>query len=128
MANEIITSSGPAGQAFTTLARVVGNAGTAITQATISTIVCKVFLESGSTPDTAVVTPTVTVSSAVFDTLQTDSRWTKDGTGYNFRFTVPGTSLTVDGGRYRVEYLFTPTSGDAFTVIHIHTMTTWRSA
>lgn len=125
---EIITSSGPAGVAFTTLARVVGNAAAAITQASLSSISYKIFNESSDTPDTAVETGTLTVSSVVFDTLQTDARWTKDTTGYNFRNVVAGTNITGDGRRYLVEYLFTPTSGAAFVVQHRHTTTTWRSA
>lgn len=123
-----ITSSGPAGQAFTSLAHVVGNAGTDITQASLTSITCKVFDESSATPDTAVSSPTITISSAVFDTLQTDARWSVDDDGYNFRNTIAGSVVAGDARRFRIEYLFTPTSGDAFTLIHFHQTTLWRSS
>lgn len=101
----------------TCMARVVGVAGTAITQATVSAIGCKVFDLTGDTPDTAVATPTVVVASSVFDTLQTDARWTKDATGYNFRYTLAASVFTTGGHRYLVEFKFTPSSGEVFWVV-----------
>lgn len=99
------------------LARVVGNAGTAITQASLTAITAKVFDLDSTTPDTAVATPTVTISSAVFDTLQTDDRWDADDTGYNFKFEVAASAFSTGGRRYRIEFLFDPTSGENFWVV-----------
>ena len=101
----------------TCLARMVGNAGTSVTQASLTSITCKVFDLSSATPTTSIATPTVTISSAVYDTLQTDSRWTVDSTGYNFLFTVAASILTTGDHRYRVEFKFTPTSGEVFFTV-----------
>ena len=98
----------------TYLARVLGNAGTAITQASLSSISCGVYDEDGATPGTAIITPTVTIASAVYDTLQTDSIWTKDTTGYNFKFSIPATGFPIADHRHRIEFKFTPASGAVF--------------
>lgn len=98
----------------TCMARVYGNAATAITQATISSITCAVYdLTTGS----SVVTPSVVVATSVFDTLQTDARWTADATGYNFRYDLPATAFPTGDRRYRIEFVFTPTSGAVFVVL-----------
>ena len=102
----------------TCLARVLGNAGTAITQASLTSIGCKVFDLNSTTPETAVSTPTVTIASAVFDTLQTDARWTVDSTGYNFLFVIAASVLTTGDHRYRVEFKFTPASGEVFWLVY----------
>lgn len=94
------------------MARVYGNAGTAITQASLSTIVLHVYNKADiGTPIASSVS--VTIASTVFDTLQTDARWTEDSTGYNFRYDCPVTYLPSPG-RYIYEFVFTPSSGAAF--------------
>lgn len=99
------------------MARLIGAGGSYVTQSQISSIQVKVFDLAGD-----LVTPTYTdaaisVASSIFDTLQTtDLRWTKDTTGYNFRHTVPASALPTDS-HYRIEYKFTPASGDAFFVL-----------
>lgn len=102
---------------LTIMARVRGLAGAYITQASLSSIACKVYdLQSGS----LVTSPTVTVASAVFDTLQDgddDPRWTLDSTGFNFRHTVPAAGFPDGNKKYRVEYSFVPASGDAFPLV-----------
>lgn len=52
----------------------------------------------------------VTVSSAVFDSLQTDSAWTADALGYNFAHTIPASAFP-GLGEYSAVYIFTPASG-----------------
>ena len=101
----------------TLMARVVNNSAASITQATITGITRKVFDLDSATPDTAVNTATLTVASVVFDTLQADSRWTADSTGYNFRDAPAASIFSTGGHRYRVEYLFDPTSGEDFFVV-----------
>lgn len=96
------------GAGATLMARVLGNAGTPITQATISSISRKTF----ALPDTTATTTTPSVSSLVFDALQTDARWTEDEVGYNFRDTVAASVLANGNTQYRVEYTLTPTSGE----------------
>ena len=106
----------------TCLARVVGHSGAAITQASLSTITCAVYDLDSATPDTAVVAPTVTISTSVFDTLQgaagADARWTTDQTGYNFLFALPATSFPTGKHKYAVEFKFTPASGAVFWVVY----------
>lgn len=94
------------------MARVTGNDGAAITQASLSTITYKVF-----DLKTEVSTGSLTISSVVFDTLQTDARWTVDSTGYNFRWDAPASLFTTSGHQYRVEIRFTPASGAIFWAI-----------
>ena len=54
------------------------------------------------------------MSNVVFDTLQTDGRWTEDATGYNFKHDI-GHALFVNPAiRYRVEYRVTLTGGSEF--------------
>lgn len=96
------------------MARVVGNDAANITQASITGITCKVFDSSG----TSVATPSITVANVVFDTLQTDARWTVDGTGYNFLHAMPDTVFTTGGETYTVEYMFDPASGSDFPCVY----------
>lgn len=60
---------------------------------------------------TAVLSATLTVSSVVFDTLQTDGRWSVDSTGYNFRYDVADTVCTLPGHQYRFEVVVTTSGG-----------------
>lgn len=53
----------------------------------------------------------LTVSDVIFDTLQRDSMWSTDATGYNLRHDVPQTLLTDATIRYRLEYKVTFTGG-----------------
>ena len=96
------------------MARVVDNDGTDITQSDITTIKYSVFdvSDPGAASNTG-----LNVSDVVFDTLQTDARWTKDSTGYNFRHDLPASALPEGDHVYRVEYKFTPASGEVFHVV-----------
>ena len=103
----------------TNLARVTGADAANIVQADISSAVYSVYLLDDQAPDTrgAVANhaaAALAVASIIFDTLQTDDRWTKDSTGYNFRHVIDVSSnqaFTVAGRRYLVEYTLTPASG-----------------
>ena len=61
--------------------------------------------------ENAVLSAALTVSSVVFDTLQTDGRWTTDNTGYNFRYDVADTVCTVAGALYRFEVVVETSGG-----------------
>jgi len=109
----------------TFMARVVGATDSAITQADLSSIACSIYtLDPDDTDAQTVVTghddTAVTVSSVVFDTLQTDdSRWTVDTTGYNFLHEIDVSSneaFPVRGAEYLVHYELTPTSGQVIDV------------
>ena len=115
--NDVIVATIWEDTSGTVFARIRNNAGDYLTQADLSGIVCKVY--EGST---LTGTPTVTIATSVFDTLQTeadDVRWGLiDGsaTGFNFRFTIPA-SCFPDPGQYLAEFRFTPTAGDMFVVV-----------
>ena len=61
--------------------------------------------------DTPVLDATLTVSAVVYDTLQTDGRWSVDATGYNFRYDVADTVCTTPGTQYRFESVVTTSGG-----------------
>jgi hypothetical protein len=65
-----------------------------------------------------VVGPTsVVVNDVIFDALQTDSRWTRDAIGYNFRLDLPGAAFS-DSRIYRVEIRLTPVGGESFRIAY----------
>lgn len=100
-------------QDLVVMARVKGVDRQLIIQSTLSSISVTVTdLSNGEQVSTALAP---SVASTVFDTLQTDARWTKDRTGYNFRYTIPGTYFPSGGRDYWVEVEFTPASGSVFT-------------
>ncbi len=101
------------------MARVIGNAGTAITQASLSSISYKVF--DLATGETALQSGVLTISAVVFDALQTDARWTADSTGYNFLHACPASWFTDANHQYRIEYKFTPASGEVCWVVALLT-------
>ena len=138
----LITGTVVARSGVTCMARVLGNAGTPITRASLSTITYTVTDRSNGTVGTAT---SVTISSAVYDSLQTsDPRWNMvvgesalnlgaDGQyGFNFLFVVPAINfpITVPDATpdppakvvqtppfsYRVDFVFTPASGQQFIV------------
>lgn len=89
----------------------VAGEGKWLKQADISTITCKVIDEE---TETTIITPTVTISSAVIDTPVTATTiWTADGTdnvtGYNFMFDIPPTGFPTGGKIVRAEFKVTTT-------------------
>jgi len=101
--------------------RVFGEDGADITQASLTAITCKVF-----DGDTVITTPTVTVSSAVHDTLQTnsdDKRWTLNNVGFNFEHVGGAADLPNGGKVYVFEFLFNPVTGEDFRAVwHVTTI------
>lgn len=95
------------------LARIQTIAGANITIAAISTITYAVF-DLDAVGQGSVASGSVTVASAVYDTLQTGSGWTEDDDGFNFRFVIPYTAFPSPDRQYQVEFTFTPTSGNPF--------------
>ena len=103
---------------ITNMARITGADAANITQSDISSGTYSVFLLNDQDADDRTATLhtdlPLTIASVIFDTLQTDARWTEDDTGYNFRHTVDVSSSTAfetAGRRYLVEYKLTPSSG-----------------
>lgn len=97
------------------LMRVRGAAGALITQASLSSIDCRIYDDD----DDSIVpflTPPIVIATCVSDTLLTTANfWTVDTTGYNFRHDLPAGSLPEGDHVYRLEYTFTPTSGAPYT-------------
>ena len=86
--------------------------GADITQAAVSSIQYAVI--NDGTKEVITSLASLTVSSVVFDTLQTDDRWTEDNTGYNFRHDVDQSVLTDPDISYRFEYKVTLSGGNEF--------------
>lgn len=117
----VITGLTVANSGVTCMGRIYGNAGTLITQASLSAITYAVTIIAEDDTETDGTTGTLTISSVVFDTLQTsDPRWSVDSTGYNFLATIPASAFTrANGGlRHRVDIEFTPSSGEAFVITY----------
>ena len=107
----------------TEMAHVQAN-GVDVTQAVVSTIARKVYNVS---TDTLISSTTLTVPSAVFDSLQTDGRWTLDSDGYNFRDRVPAVNFPEPKQTYRVEYQFTGSAAEKYWLVYEHDTLNIRS-
>lgn len=93
--------------AITHMARIEGNDAANLTQASLANIQLKVIDDDNN----IIITRQLTVVDVIFDTLQTtalDARWTKDSTGYNFKYTTQVTDLPAGNKVYRFEYRFKP--------------------
>jgi len=75
--------------------------GTLFTQATVSAITYKTYDTADLT--TEIATGTLDKATEISDTLQTGARWTADGTGYNFDWTIPTAKIPNAGVTYQVE-------------------------
>lgn len=96
------------------LARIVGHDAANIVQAGVTSIQYTVFNAITGAETQAQVSQTV--ANVIFDTLQTDARWTVDDTGYNYAFAVPAAALPTGGVIYRFEIKLTPASGEVFQI------------
>ena len=94
------------------LGRILGGDGSAITSTSVSRITRHVFDLDSTAPATAASTWSTTSPSTgdIHASLKTDSRWSKDATGYNFRNVIPHSCFPLGDRRYRVEYAFVPAS------------------
>ncbi|HLA83834.1 MAG TPA: hypothetical protein VJL29_03490 [Thermoguttaceae bacterium] len=103
----------------TCMARIVGHNAAAITRTDVAAIHYGIWLLAADDPDsrTAVADHAdvaIDKISILFDSLQTDARWTRDAVGYNFRHTIDVTAhpaFTLAGRDYLVEYRLTPYIG-----------------
>jgi hypothetical protein len=103
------------GRGWTALARVQLPDGTRISQSALTSI--SRIVKRGAT--TTGAQTAVTIATSVYNTIRSpteDSRWTKDDTGFNFEDEVPAAAFD-QVANFRVEYLFTPTSGQVFSVV-----------
>jgi hypothetical protein len=98
---------------LTCLARIVGNSTTPIVKADVSSYTQKVFDEDSTSPNTALVTISVTgPTTDNIHALATDGRWKSDSIGFNFERVVHPSSVVFakPNRRYRIEFAFTPSS------------------
>lgn len=97
------------------MARLKGSDGADVTQAALTSIAIHIYdLESGEQVGS---TLTPSVSSVIFDSLQTSPPWSADADGYNFRVTLSGSYFPEGSKLYRVEAILTPTTGSPFPVV-----------
>ena len=97
--------------AFSVLARIHAN-GTNVVQADVSTIMYSIYPTDSDTAHTTATS--LTVATVIYDTLQTDARWTKDITGYNWRHDVAATVLVDPADDYQIEYKVTMADASVF--------------
>ena len=97
---------------MTALARITGSDGNNLQQADLTSIAYTVR-DNNDSGASEVTSGTLTIADVVFDSLQTDARWTKDSTGYNFRATIPAAAFPSTSD-YRVQITFTETTGETF--------------
>ena len=96
----------------TLMGYVQGHDAAAITQSDITSIAYHVV--DVRKPSVTVASGSLDKANVVYDTLQTDARWTKDSTGYNFAWAAEVTLVPEGGKTYQVEVEFTPTSGAVY--------------
>lgn len=96
------------GASVALMARVSDIDAALITQASVASIAYSVIDKPVSgTPTVIVDAAALTVANVVFDTLQTPAAWTKDTTGYNFRYDAPPSEMPDGNSTYRFEFVFT---------------------
>ena len=109
---------------ITLMDRVYGNSGSLISQAGTTSVILTVY-ECDTQQDvidadgTALVGVggSLTVSSLVYDSLQTALPWSKDSTGYNFRYNAAAAALPTGGKWYRFEFQVAPASGAVYWLV-----------
>lgn len=126
----VVTGFGPARSGVTLMRRIRGNNGQLITQASITSIG---YVVTNLKTGVSAASVSLIVADVVFDSLQTDARWTVDSTdypgddgsaGYNLRATIPASNFPVSTAavetptetEFQIDVRFVPTSGEAFVM------------
>jgi hypothetical protein len=95
--------------------QVYGPTNALVTPGTITSLDYRAF-DMLTSPPTQLAANTIAINTAVFNTpVNTDPRWTRDNTGYNFAYLFPANTFPSDRTRVRIEINFTPTGGEKFT-------------
>ena len=94
------------------MARLRYLSGSLLAQGTLDSITLSVW-DMGDGDDTPVFVTDyeLVIADTVFDTLQTDSRWTVDTLGYNWRYILPA-AARPEGNKYRTQTIFQPDGGE----------------
>jgi hypothetical protein len=108
----------------TLMARIVNATGANITQNDISSVHYCIYLLDDQDPDLRTVVTghdntVLSVATVLFTSLQTDTLWTVDTTGYNFRHILDVAvhpAFSIAGRRYLIEYRIQPSSGQVILV------------
>jgi len=97
-------------------ARLTDRNDDVLTQAAFgSSVTLNVYDLSSSTPSTAVLSTTRTMTNVVSNSLST---WTLDTDGYNFSDTITSNEVAWEGGHtFRICYLLTHTTEGLFPVV-----------
>ena len=98
-------------------AKLTDHGGTLLLQADFTSIHYEAWNMDASPVNQVKVATALNVANVVFDTLQTDARWTADATGYNFLHAMPATAFPTGKHTYKVEYKVTPASGAVFWLV-----------
>ena len=106
--------------AITCMARIQGDDAVNILKENVTSISLKTFLNYGTTATNTIVP---VVATSVFNALQTDARWDRDTTGYNFRYQIPSSVFDTGDSTYRCEFLFDMDSQpDLFVIFSVDTV------
>ena len=106
-----------AGSGATVAGLVQGQAGTAITQASLTSIAYVVYRRDNASVETLTGSGSLTISAVVFDTAQTtDPRYTLSG-GYNFLAVIPASCFATKHRGHEIRVTFTPASGQPFVQV-----------
>ena len=106
--------------AITCMARIQGDDAVNILKENVTSISLKTFLNYGTTATNTIVP---VVATSVFDTLQTDARWTKDSTGYNFRYQIDEIVFNTGDATIRCEFKFSMNDQpDLFVIFSVDTV------
>ncbi len=93
---------------------VQGNAGTDITQSTLTSIAYAVYRVDSPGIEVLTGSGSLAVSSVVVDSaVTTDPRYGLAG-GYNFLAVIPASCFQVAGAVHRIEVTFVPVVGETF--------------
>ena len=106
--------------AITCMARIMGDDAERIEKDDVTSISLKTFLNYGTTATNTIVP---VVDTSIFDALQTDARWTKDSTGYNFRYQIDEVVFDTGDSTYRCEFKFSMNEQpDLFVIFSVDTV------
>lgn len=90
------------------MARVTGNLGVPVTQATVASINRTITNKSTGV---VVSSDALVVADTIYNTLQTPAAWTYDTTGFNFSDQPPAEDIDEADVTYVVVYTLTMTTG-----------------
>ena len=105
----MITGSAIENSPCVILARIRNAEGVYVEAADVLQITCRIY---DAYNETLIESIDIEPDDVLYSDMQTDRRWTRDDTGYNFAHTIPGTALPEGNTRYRIEYKIEPASGE----------------